>query len=84
MKTRAVKDGDHYVINGTKRFITGAGGLCSSHRGDRSAEGCARRRNCFIVDMKAPGVTLERLWPTMMGDTPGQILFEMRECRRPI
>ena len=24
MKTRAVKDGDHYVINGTKRFITGA------------------------------------------------------------
>ena len=29
-----------------------------------------------MVDMKAPGVTLERLWPTMMGDTPGQILFE--------
>ena len=24
MKTRAVKNGDHYIINGTKRFITGA------------------------------------------------------------
>ncbi len=25
MRTTAVKDGDHYVINGVKRFITGAG-----------------------------------------------------------
>ena len=25
MKTRAVRQGDHYVINGTKRFIPGAG-----------------------------------------------------------
>ena len=25
MRTTAVRDGDHYVINGTKRFITGAG-----------------------------------------------------------
>jgi acyl-CoA dehydrogenase len=24
MKTRAVRDGDYYIINGTKRFITGA------------------------------------------------------------
>lgn len=25
MRSRAVKDGDHWVLNGTKRFITGAG-----------------------------------------------------------
>jgi acyl-CoA dehydrogenase len=25
MKTRAVRQGDYYIINGTKRFITGAG-----------------------------------------------------------
>ena len=25
MKSRAVKDGDHWVLNGSKRFITGAG-----------------------------------------------------------
>jgi alkylation response protein AidB-like acyl-CoA dehydrogenase len=25
MRSRAVRDGDHYVINGTKRFITGGG-----------------------------------------------------------
>ena len=25
MRTTAVRDGDHYVINGVKRFITGAG-----------------------------------------------------------
>ena len=24
MKTRAVRQGDYYIVNGTKRFITGA------------------------------------------------------------
>ena len=31
---------------------------------------------CFAVDLKSPGVTLERQWPTMMGEAPWQILFE--------
>ena len=78
MKTRAVRDGDHYIINGTKRFITGAKNadyaqviaVTDPQKGARGGV------SCFIVAMKAPGVTLERLWPTMMGDTPGQIHFE--------
>ncbi len=78
MKTRAIKDGDHYILNGTKRFITGAAqsdyaqviAVTDPQKGARGGV------TCFIVDMKAPGVTLERVWPTMMGDMPGQILFE--------
>ena len=78
MKTRAVKDGDHYIVNGTKRFITGAAHadyaqVIAVTDPEKRARGGV---TCFIVDMKAPGVTLERLWPTMMGDAPGQILFE--------
>jgi acyl-CoA dehydrogenase len=78
METRAVKDGDHWIINGTKRFITGAKSadyaqVIAVTDPEKRARGGV---TCFIVDMKAPGVTLERLWPTMMGDTPGQILFE--------
>ncbi|NWN27575.1 acyl-CoA dehydrogenase, partial [Escherichia marmotae] len=25
LKTRAVRDGDHYIVNGSKQFISGAG-----------------------------------------------------------
>jgi acyl-CoA dehydrogenase len=78
MKTRAVRDGDHYIVNGTKRFITGAKNadyaqVIAVTDPEKGARGGV---SCFMVSMKAPGVTLERLWPTMMGDTPGQIHFE--------
>ena len=60
MKTRAVSDGDYYIINGTKRFITGAKNadyaqviaVTDPQKGARGGV------SCFIVDMKAPGVTL--------------------------
>ena len=78
MRTRAVRDGDHYVINGTKRFITAAGSAdyaqvmaVTDRRRARAAALAAS-----MVDMKAPGVTLERQWPTMMGERRGQIHFE--------
>ena len=78
MQTRAVRDGDGWVLNGVKRFITLA------HRADfatvlavtdpDAARG--RRISCFIVDLDSPGVTLARSWPTMMGDAPWEIVFE--------
>jgi acyl-CoA dehydrogenase len=78
MKTRAVLDGDHYVLNGTKRFITGAGfadfaQVMAVTDPEKRARGGI---TCFLVDMDTPGVTIERRWPTMMGDAPFQILFE--------
>ncbi len=78
IKTRAVRDGDAFVINGTKRFITGAGQadyaqLMAVTDPEKRARGGI---TCFVVDMKSPGVILERQWPTMMGDAPWQIIFE--------
>jgi acyl-CoA dehydrogenase len=78
MRTTAVRDGDHYVLNGTKRFITGAGGadyaqvIAVTDAEKRTRGGIT----CFMVDMKSPGVILERQWHTMMGDAPWQIIFE--------
>ena len=31
---------------------------------------------CFAVDLKSPGVMLERQWPAMMGEAPWQLVFE--------
>ena len=78
MRTTAVRDGDDYIINGTKRFITGAGRadyaqlIAVTDPEKRARCGIT----CFMVDMKSPGVLLERQWQTMMGDAPWQIVFD--------
>ena len=60
MRTTAVQDGDHYVINGVKRFITGAADadfmqlMVATDRSKGSRGGIS----CFIVDMDTPGVKL--------------------------
>lgn len=78
MRTRAVRDGDYYILNGTKRFISGAGisdyvlVYCVTNPGMGSRGGIS----CLIVDLKAPGVSLPRRWPTMMGEAPWDIVFE--------
>ena len=78
MRTRAVQDGDHFVINGTKRFITAAGRadyaqLMAVTDTEKRARGGI---TCFAVDLKSPGVLLERQWPAMMGEAPWQIVFD--------
>lgn len=78
MQTRAISDGDDFILNGTKRFITDAG---RSNYAQVMAVTDPQKRarggiTCFIVDMKSPGVVLERQWPTMMGDAPWEIVFQ--------
>ena len=78
MKTRAVRQGDHYIINGTKRFITGAG---EADFGQLMAvtdppKGAHGGISCFMVDMKSPGLTLVTKFKTMMGEEPWQIAFD--------
>ena len=60
LRTTAVRDGDHYVVNGTKRFITNAGraGMFTLlARTDPSKKG-AGGISAFIVPAKTPGITL--------------------------
>ncbi len=60
VKTTAIKQGDEYIINGTKRFITNApraGTFTVMARTDLSIKG-AKGISAFIVDASAPGITL--------------------------
>ena len=78
MRTTAVRDGDHYVVNGHKRFITGAGAadfgqvVTATDREKGSRGGLT----VFLVDMDTPGITKLRQQDMMIGDRPWEILFE--------
>ena len=78
MKTMAIPDGDYYVINGVKRFITGAGtaDFMQLLAVTDKALGTRGGISCFLVDMDTPGVSLGARHETMMGDRPWEIILE--------
>jgi butyryl-CoA dehydrogenase len=85
LKTTAVKDGDHYVLNGVKQFIT------SGKQGDVAivmavTDKAAGKKgiSAFLVPTTTPGYTVARLEDKMgqhSSDT-AQILFD--SCRVPV
>jgi len=83
MKTTAVRDGGEYVINGMKRFVTGADRadfaqvICVTDR-EKGARGGI---SCILVDMDTDGVEVLRRQETMMDDLPCEVGF--RDARVP-
>ena len=62
IRTRAVKDGDHYVVNGTKTWISNGieGGCCAVLvRTDSHAEPTRKGLSMFIIE-KGPGFSASR------------------------
>jgi len=57
LKTKAVRDGDHYVLNGTKAFISGGGRsdvyVCMVRTGDDGPKGVT----CVVVEAGTPGLS---------------------------
>jgi acyl-CoA dehydrogenase len=63
LRTTAVRDGDHYVLNGTKRFITNApeaGLFTVMARTDPTAKG-AGAISAFVVEAGTPGLSLGKI-----------------------
>jgi len=78
MRTRAVRQGDHYVINGYKRFISHAKGadflqLVAATDPEKGSRGGL---SVFIVDMDTPGLSLVRETRHMMGDVTYEIALD--------
>jgi len=64
--TRAVRDGDDYIINGEKIFITMAAVadfiiLFAVTGVDETPKGPQKRITCFLVDKNLPGITVRPL-----------------------
>jgi acyl-CoA dehydrogenase len=68
LQTTALKDGDHYVINGRKWFITGAEGAKFAIIMAKLEDGNA---TMFVSDMDRPGLTIERSMGSLDSCFPG-------------
>ncbi|CAN5524524.1 acyl-CoA dehydrogenase family protein [soil metagenome] len=83
MSTRAVRDGDHWVIDGRKIWISRAAradwttvmAVTDKARGSRGGI------SAFIVDKGTPGFKVERRIPMLGGVSTYEVVFE--NCRVP-
>lgn len=57
LKTRAVRDGNHYVLNGAKAFISGAGASDVYVVMARTGEDGPRGISTFVVESDTPGLS---------------------------
>jgi len=85
LRTSAVRDGDHYVINGTKRYITNApyaGLFTVMARTDQRSKD-ARGVSAFLVEKGTPGLTVGAPEKKMgqQGAPVADVVFD--NCRVP-
>jgi alkylation response protein AidB-like acyl-CoA dehydrogenase len=84
MRTTATLDGDTYVLNGGKRFITNAG-VASVYVVFAKTDADAGHAgiSAFVVEADAPGFEVGRIEPKMgiKGSTTGEIF--LNDCRIP-
>lgn len=72
MQTRCRRDGNHWVINGRKAFITGAEGakvgiIMAKSEDEASAGGACM----FLVDLPDPAIRIDRVLETIDSSMPG-------------
>ncbi|HVT26361.1 MAG TPA: isobutyryl-CoA dehydrogenase [Rhizomicrobium sp.] len=84
LKTKAVRDGDYYVLNGSKAFISGAGVsdvyTCMVRTGEDGPKGIS----CLVVEKGMPGLSFGKKERKMGWNSQptAQVIFE--DCRVPI
>ena len=84
MRSRALRDGDHYVLNGSKAFISGSGVsdiyVAMVRTGDEGAKGVS----CFIIEKGMPGLSFGANEKKMgwNNQPTAQVIFE--DCRVPV
>jgi isovaleryl-CoA dehydrogenase len=90
MQTTAARDGDHYVLNGAKMWITN-GAVSDTELGDvflvyaRTGESGTRALSLFVVERGAPGFRLGQRIKDKLGmraSTTAELLFD--DCRVPV
>jgi hypothetical protein len=83
MRTTATLDGDHYVLNGSKAFISGAGTSDVYVVMARTGEPGAKGISAFVVDKDAPGLSFGAQERKMGWNAQPTAIVQFDDCRIP-
>jgi acyl-CoA dehydrogenase len=85
LKATAVREGDEYVINGSKTFITNAGyAAWAVVFAKTDPKGGSKGMSAFIVPMDAPGVSIEKHLDKMGQRATDTSAFALQDVRVPV
>lgn len=84
LKTTAKLDGDHYVLNGTKQFISGAGFNDIYVVMVRTGEHKSKGISCLVIEKDTPGLSFGKPEKKLgwNASPTAQLIFE--DCRVPV
>ena len=84
LSTRARRDGDHYVLDGTKAFISGGGVSDIYVVMARTGEGGPRGISCIVVEKGTPGLTFGAQEKKLGWKTQPTAMVIFDNCRVPV
>ncbi len=84
LRTKAIRDGDHYVLNGSKAFISGAGVsdlyVCMVRTGEDGPKGVS----CLVVEKGTPGLSFGKNERKMGWNSQPTAQVNFENCRVPV
>jgi len=84
LKTKAVQDGDAYVLNGSKAFISGAGStdiyVTMVRTGGAGAEGIT----CLVIEKDSPGLSFGAQENKLGWHSQPTAMVNFEDCRVPL
>ncbi len=84
LSSRAVRDRDHYVINGAKAFISGSGAsdlyVCMLRTGEAGPKGIS----CIVVEKGTPGLSFGRQEKKLGWNSQPTAMVNFENCRVPV
>jgi len=84
LSTRARRDGDHYVLDGSKAFISGGGVADIYVVMARTGEGGPRGISCVVVEKGTPGLSFGAQEKKLGWKTQPTAMVIFENCRVPV
>ncbi|KTD65513.1 acyl-CoA dehydrogenase family protein [Legionella spiritensis] len=84
LKTKAVKEGEHYILNGAKAFISGGSVsdvyLCMVRTGDNTHQGIS----CLLIEKDTPGLSFGKQEKKLGWRSQPTSMVYFENCRVPV